>query len=523
VVDRIVRSAHRIDFLGRTMPDLTTEVNSLLAMDPQKVLLALGDALDRFRRQGMVRDDYRVTLETLTALLVGITFKPDESWQAGATLHVHHGFVLASFLNDGTFFSGADQWTEPPPLEVYTKDSTALRRPLVPDGAALIRTICGPAEMPIPFRDDRNLRVSAGLALGYAARSDPALAERILREASRTRDRIRRLEVLCFALGRLATPDAEKALEKKFLDTAASSDRDPFNLLVEASRAGLPEEFLGRMWLRLPKTVPDAVGDFEYAAAGEVVVKARLAAALADRTDERLDELGKSTLGQAVSSLSVETFVAVLDVGLEAESADILTRLLWPMERGDAQSGGYPDPVAQARRFREGLGERRITLRPDELPSPGIYAEVVSASPPLETLDGGPPDFGIRLSAEIVGEEIRITVRNDGHRPCALNPAAFEYASLELMRSDWKQGDPWDPEETVPHLWLGRVATGMNPTVQAFNLLLLPPGESRSYTWPLGSDFPKDKRVYVGLQDGFSVEGDLPAPLLRGSHAARAR
>jgi hypothetical protein len=377
--------------------------------------------------------------------------------------------------------------------------------------------------MPGPFRDGQDLRVSAGLALGFAARGDPELAQRIMREAKRAGNRRDRLEVIAFALGRMATDEAAGVLEEMFLVAAQRGDDAPFDLLVEASRAGLPEDFLGRVWLRISAVVPGAAKNFEWAAAGEVVAQAKLVAAVAERTEERLTELGNAALGQAIGPLSVETFRAILDLGLEAERADVLTRLLWPLDRGDTQSPGYPDPIAQARRFHEDLVAGRLTLRPGELESPGIYAEFVSAGPPDEHEVGAPPDSGIRLEASIDGEAILITVRNGGKFPLSMNHKAFEYGSLDGRSSAWKDGDPWDPNESVPHLWLGRVATGMNPTVRASDLVLLAPGESRRFTWPLGKDIPAEKRVYVWLQDEISVEGDLPAPLLRYAPPARAR
>ncbi len=539
LIDRIVRSPAWLGTECRVVCDFTREVNALLARDTGEVFAALAEGLKAFEHQDFFEDRHRVALETLAALVVGEEFEP-EDWQSGVKLRTIAGFVVAIHTHEAGFFSGPDPWKPPPPLNQIVRGRTTLRAALEPDGGRLLGMVTEPPqELRAMLRYDF-FRRSAGLALGRAAREDAGLARKLVAEVDKhpfaraTQKTLHLLDVLCFALGRLASPEARQALTRKFLEVAALEDRKQrlagLLILPDAARAGFDESFLVEVRERLAQSAaPGALEDFDRDVGGDPAILPRLEAARAAPTAANLGALAEAVEIDLYHP-SPETFIDVLDLALRCAAAKeaatreaavrVIRSLLWPLDEGKKQVPGYPDPLEQARRFRQALRSGRVKLEPATLSTPGIFHKKVWAGPPEEGEVGAAPDSGIRIMAKRQGDSLLITIWNGGDRACCVNPVAMEYGTMSMREGAWREGEP---RGEAPHIQLGRIATDMQPTVRASKLVLLKPGESTAVTWSLQPGLPLDASVFVHLQDEIAVEGDLPAPLVVYTPAARAR
>lgn len=189
--------------------------------------------------------------------------------------------------------------------------------------------------------------------------------------------------------------------------------------------------------------------------------------------------------------------------------------------------GPYPDMRTVLGRLDEDLRAGRIAFGEE---GPALFGPTAVEAPggerghdrawsgvpcPIPTWAEATASSPLRLQSERTDAGLRLTLRNEGAAPVALDPVALRYACAEYLPVRVK-GAPGGPKEfTYLKLEFGPLGGWKRWRVPAKEIRVLAKGESCSWDVAVAPEHREAGHVSIEIHDEFTVEGACPAPLLR--------
>ncbi len=511
-------------------PSLTWLVTELLDSDPDTLGAVLKEAWEI--RDSLEWESARC-VEEVVQFLYGLPKSSDRP--KGGGLWVMEGAVLVRVGKADDRWAGPFSGEDLPGFDQHLGKRAFRKAPQVnADGLskALEKSVSG--------KWSESEKLSLAMALGEAARKDPAVSGKLLARYRKSPDD----RLLAIAVGWAGGEEAVAALTDRFCELAPRE---------ESFSERLKE--LGRCLFRANRQAPcevvwDLDGDAREKAMQAIGLELVLPVLLDDiESEDSLD--GKLaafqdfrevvSLSRGSGFLPAEEVPGLFKILASLADREMVLRtaeeLLYAYNRYPIQSsfssggnsfsekgqslGPYPGIEPVLRAMAGDVAEGRLVFLDDP---PGFF------SPPPEPLGGSShrahsdvacpipnmseaePDFPVHVGGEWVEEGFRLTLRNTGKKPFLVNPVALRYGTGQVtdvvVTRDGKR-----EEFRALKLNLGFIRA--KAAVPVGELVLLPPGQSYTWVQPMrGIDRDVD---HIALSIGsIAVLGRTTHPLLTG-------
>lgn len=553
-IDRLITTTWTLAMRGTLpsdVPDLTTQVNAILAMPEEVVIEALRDALRLVEERGHPAASLVKSLAMLTA---DARILGEGGWWMGAVFAEFHGAVVIRSVELPRMQPNAKaHW-------VVVLEGARLRKPLTPDPHAILDDLLArkPAVFEVMGRPHPGSRTVTSLAapVGLAARSDPVLADRLLDGLAKLlrRDETDSLEAVCVAAaGFLNSVRARQILLASLAQSVSAEWGSQAairgcHLLGALRQAGAAAEALDVLRRHGAKLEPEDLRHRGTLLGGDATVLPWLERARRERTVESLEGLAQVLNEGHAPSISLSTRLSAADLArdLGPESGTpsgraalaVLQTALWaglygkygycecPNTPSDIAGGhpkgarspecfrgGWPDPLAQLERLEEDLAADRMVVDVKLIPRSSLFEKRIT-----HCARDGDWEQGVTLSARREGSVLKVRVTNGWASRVALNPLIFRYGTAVR----WPlAGLPAGRDEI--RLRIGRILPHHRCRVPASVLLTLPAGASFEARYPLPADLHPASRILVTLVDEFQIEGVLDLPVIRLIDEVRAK
>jgi hypothetical protein len=504
-------------------PSLTSLVQMFLAHGQTVATTAESAAWDASTRADLFASRLRNRIEST------IEFLHELPQNAGLQLFELTAGAVIDRQYSGSGGNGG--WKAPETFEKLVK-GRPLRSVAAPDATALLAEIAKPefAKWHEPTR------LTLDTALGEACTRDNAAFAMLTARAARP-------DVdLTIAIGWSRRPEAVAFLDRRLRDLLAATPNpavgfwlDPFDAAAIGLHYADADAFD-----RLVASLPAAQGDRVAAAIGGPVLSRRLLAGVGGATDEAARRAAMLQLCDSVSALSDGRlrgagFERVLRALLDATTSPderVSKAALIAAARALYAVPSDTDHPSRSSQTIDGVTESEELVR---LAWPGpvvaLLRQVVAdlESGRLVTVDQPPslfesrpstlvsPGDGDTKSADPVGvsakwavDGLRISIRNVGPAPIAVDAVGLGYCDAWLAKRTTDRSGTTSPVDRVLRLYLGRCPVRSIAPSRA--LIVLAPGAVHEWTLPIRSELRSVDHVQIGSESS-AIVGPSAAPL----------
>lgn len=565
------------EVVGRLIEDVlladgnaTDEVNQLLALGADQVRPVLARMLRKCRDRTSSESRHRLGIESLAAVLGGQSYSRQRFLPYGVETVVVAGyaFVVERRLWFSMGPSIVRQWKPPQTARETVREGGHWREPLKPRPQELLTFLVEGNEVVHRIIGHDTSARGVARALGDAARESTEIRTRLLSELGgdrlQARDRFRQRGALLAAIARVGGPRVREFLIEELKKGFAMPHDWYRRVRFEATAEGLREAGGEEMVLEAYEAIRDLEhprgGSFIAYAGGEAFLRHCLESA---RSSPTAGNLASVLVAQrSTTPLSKMSVLEALDIGervgrdedhgaVREAGVGLVNEILWPFsvsqfgftfsgtpsaetresagdERASRRGGGigaFPGPLHQLALLREDVAAGRIRIAERREHRRPLFEETVSISwdgvwEP-EPWEGprpewaGEPGYAERMefTAARVDGEVRVKIRNTGDRAVAVNPLAFKYGRADRHTEVGGRGKDARRKEEL-YLRLGAPFRNLLCVVPPGAYVVLPPGGSRTFAYPLPADLAGDSRVFVRMRDTYRVDGRTAAARL---------
>jgi hypothetical protein len=522
---------------------LTARVGTFLAHDAAIVRGVLRDAWTSVQRDEPRARGMRPPVEALVSFLLGrrIETRASEWPDAGGIEETAGVVAIREYLRSGSRYPSApERRTE---FDAVFRGSEVRSRPK-PDAAALLSAV----HTGRTASATDAWRIDVGMALGEAcAHDEQAFATLRSRAAAAPAE-----PVLVLAMGWSARPEAVPFLTLRLTEAAALRDERNGTVQLDALRAAataLHHANEDRFW-RLVGTLAPGRSDRVVEQLGPAALvhwRLGLLDAATDAASRRAAlfrlcsfDLGRAEVAPPPGQDAVRFFRALLaaadsdDGALRAAALACSAAYLYPFGRypvrasvGDSETsrswtgeavGGSADDDDVLRMLVADLDAGRMSFRESESglfeQAPQRVDTVGSAQSDLPTDDppGGDHLAPVHLSAKGTESGLRLSLRNAGNTPIAVDPVGLRYAHAEsvTVTTVLRSGSA----TSIRLVRLDLQVVGLRASVPLSELVVLRPGESTAVDVPLRPVLRGSEQVEVRSRGFMIVTGDGRTPVL---------